>query len=120
MTAGALPRAWHKMATEVDMSLNVLDCTWRAAALLALAALLDGAGAGPLGAASEEKRPRAREIGIAPGVFPPGPLNAITDVAGVRVGQVTLVEGDRIRTGVTAIVPHGENVFRDKVAGGVF
>jgi D-aminopeptidase len=65
-------------------------------------------------------RPRARDIGLAPGVFPPGALNAITDVAGVRVGQVTLVEGDRIRTGVTAILPHAANVFRDKVAGAVF
>ena len=53
-------------------------------------------------------------------MFAPGAANAITDVAGVRVGQVTLVEGDRIRTGVTAIVPHGGNVFRDKVAAGVF
>src|SRR5262249_34742550 len=72
------------------------------------------------GADDARTRPRARDIGIAPGVFPPGPLDAITDVAGVRVGQVTLVEGDRIRTGVTAIVPHGGNVFRDKVAAGVF
>ena len=71
-------------------------------------------------AAEPEARPRAREIGLAPGVFPPGALNAITDVAGVRVGHVTLVEGDRIRTGVTAVLPHGGNVFRDKVAGGVF
>ena len=92
------------------------------AAALAVAASL--AAAWParafLTAAEPEPRPRAREIGIAPGVFPPGTLNAITDVAGVRVGQVTLVEGDRIRTGVTAIVPHADNVFRDKVAGGVF
>jgi D-aminopeptidase len=71
-------------------------------------------------AAEPEPRPRAREIGLAPGVFPPGALNAITDVAGVRVGHLTLVEGDRIRTGVTAILPHGGNVFREKVAGGVF
>ena len=68
-------------------------------------------------AASE---PRARDLGIAPGVFAPGPLNAITDVADVRVGHVTLIEGDRVRTGVTAIVPHGGNLFQDKVAGGVF
>ena len=73
-----------------------------------------------LPAAETAARPRARDLGIAPGVFPPGPLDAITDVAGVRVGQVTLVEGDRIRTGVTAIVPHAGNVFLDKVAGGVF
>ena len=71
-------------------------------------------------AAEPEARPRAREIGLAPGVFPPGALNAITDVAGVRVGHLTLVEGDRIRTGVTAVLPHDGNVFRDKVAGGVF
>jgi len=69
---------------------------------------------------AQEKRPRARELGLAPGVFEPGPLNAITDVAGVRVGHVTLVAGDHVRTGVTAIVPHGGNVFQDKVAGAVF
>jgi D-aminopeptidase len=65
-------------------------------------------------------RPRARDLGVAPGVFPPGPLDAITDVAGVAVGHVTLVEGDRVRTGVTAIVPHPGNVFQEKVAGAVF
>ncbi len=65
-------------------------------------------------------RPRARDLGLAPGVFPTGSLNAITDVAGVSVGQVTLVEGDRIRTGVTAIVPHPGNLFQNKVSGGVF
>jgi D-aminopeptidase len=70
--------------------------------------------------AGGQERPRARELGITPGVLPTGPLNAITDVEGVRVGHVTLVEGDNVRTGVTAIVPHGGNVFRDKVAGAVF
>ncbi len=65
-------------------------------------------------------RPRARDLGLAPGVFPPGPLNAITDVAGVRVGHTTIVEGDAVRTGVTAILPHGGNLFQDKVAGAVF
>ena len=50
-----------------------------------------------------------------PGVLPPGPLNAITDVAGVRVGQVTVEEGDSVRTGVTAILPHGGNLFDDRV-----
>jgi D-aminopeptidase len=67
-----------------------------------------------------QPRPRARDLGIAPGAMTPGPLNAITDVAGVRVGHVTLVQGDTIRTGVTAIVPHGGNLFREKVAGAVF
>ena len=67
-----------------------------------------------------EARPRARDLGLAPGVFSPGPLNAITDVDGVRVGQVTLTTGDTVRTGVTAVVPHGGNVFQDKVPGAVF
>lgn len=68
--------------------------------------------AAPLAA---QKRSRARDLGITVGVLPAGPLNAITDVAGVRVGQVTLREGDSIRTGVTAILPHGGNLFLDKV-----
>jgi D-aminopeptidase len=74
----------------------------------------------PAGGAEPEARPRARELGLAPGVLAPGPLNAITDVAGVRVGQVTVVSGDRVRTGVTAIVPHEGNLFQEKVAAGVF
>jgi D-aminopeptidase len=65
-------------------------------------------------------RPRARDLGIAPGALTPGPLNAITDVDGVRVGHVTLKSGDTVRTGVTAILPHGGNLFQDKVAGAVF
>jgi D-aminopeptidase len=69
---------------------------------------------------SQERRPRARDLGLAPGVFEPGRLNAITDVAGVRVGHVTLVAGDAVRTGVTAILPHEGNLFQDKVAGAVF
>ena len=62
---------------------------------------------------------RARELGIAPGVLPTGKLNAITDVTGVRVGHVTLREGDAIRTGVTAILPHGGNLFQQKVPAGI-
>ena len=69
---------------------------------------------------SQTSRPRARDLGLEPGVFPPGKLTAITDVAGVKVGHVTLIEGDHIRTGVTAILPHGGNLFQDKVAGAVF
>jgi D-aminopeptidase len=65
-------------------------------------------------------KPRARDLGVAPGVHRPGALNAITDVEGVKVGHTTIVEGERVRTGVTAIVPHGGNVFQDKVAGAVF
>jgi D-aminopeptidase len=65
-------------------------------------------------------RPRAREIGLIVGSLEPGPLDSITDVAGLRVGQVTLVQGDSVRTGVTVILPHSGNLFRDKVPGAVY
>ena len=67
-----------------------------------------------------EERPRARELGITCGALPPGPLNAITDVAGVRVGHATLIRGGNVRTGVTAILPHAGNLFQEKVPGAVF
>jgi D-aminopeptidase len=70
-------------------------------------------------AAQESPRRSARELGVIVGVVPPGPKNAITDVAGVRVGQVTIVAGDSINTGVTVILPHGGNPFRDKVPGAI-
>src|SRR5436305_15206206 len=70
--------------------------------------------------AGQSGRPRARDLGLSPGVFPPGPLNAITDVAGVRVGHVTLIQGDSVRTGVTAIVPAAGNLFQEKLPGAVF
>ena len=63
---------------------------------------------------------RARELGIIVGALPTGPLNAITDVPGVRVGHATLNRGSNIRTGVTAILPHPGNLFREKVPGAVF
>ncbi|MBU1338135.1 MAG: P1 family peptidase [Acidobacteria bacterium] len=66
------------------------------------------------------ERPRVREFGIKIGVLPTGPLNAITDVEGVKIGQVTLILGDSIRTGVTAILPHGGNIFQEKVPAAVF
>ena len=62
---------------------------------------------------------RARDFGIAPGPMPTGPLNAITDVPGVAVGQITLDRGDTIRTGVTAILPHAGNIFAEKVPAGI-
>jgi D-aminopeptidase len=81
--------------------------------------LLLFAGALALSAAvSDAARPRAREAGIEIGILPTGPLNAITDVAGVRVGQVTLIEGAAVRTGVTAVLPHGDNLYQDKVPAG--
>jgi len=68
---------------------------------------------------AQEHRPRARDLGIEIGVMDPGPLNAITDVGGVLVGHRTLIVGDSIRTGVTAILPHGGNVFVSKVPGAI-
>src|SRR5580765_634974 len=65
--------------------------------------------------AQQAPKKTARELGIVVGVLPPGPLNAITDVQGVRVGQVTLARGDSINTGITAILPHDKNIFLEKV-----
>jgi D-aminopeptidase len=70
--------------------------------------------------AQDDRRLRVREAGIVVGVLSPGSLNAITDVSGVAVGHATIVRGDNIRTGVTAILPHGGNLFREKVPGAVF
>ena len=82
--------------------------------------LLMSAWGATVGAQAPASRPRARDLGVAPGVFATGPGNAITDVNGVRVGHVTLATGAAVRTGVTAIVPHSGNVFQQKVAGAVF
>src|SRR6516164_6099362 len=65
-------------------------------------------------------RPRASDLGLKVGILPTGPLNAITDVAGVEVGHTTIIRGDDIRTGVTAILPHSGNLYRDKVPGAIF
>jgi D-aminopeptidase len=66
-------------------------------------------------AVDADERPRARDIGLIVGIFPTGPLNAITDVDGVRVGHATRIEGDDIRTGVTAIVPAAGNLYTHPV-----
>ncbi|MGH9966832.1 MAG: P1 family peptidase [Pyrinomonadaceae bacterium] len=71
-------------------------------------------------ASQDNRRPRAREAGVKVGILPVGPLNAITDVAGLTVGHTTIIRGDNIRTGVTAILPHSGNLFREKVPGAVF
>jgi D-aminopeptidase len=65
-------------------------------------------------------RPRASDLGLKAGILPPGPLDAITDVTGVGVGHTTIIRGDHVRTGVTAILPHPRNLFREKVPGAVF
>jgi len=65
-------------------------------------------------------RPRASDLGLKIGILPTGPLDAITDVAGVEVGHTTVISGDNIRTGVTAVLPHSGNIFREKVPGAIF
>jgi D-aminopeptidase len=90
---------------------------WRKAVpcVLAIGLLVPAAGAG-----GEQARPRIRDLGLAPGILRPGPWNAITDVAGVRVGHRTLSEGEDVRTGVTAILPHPGNLFQQKVPAAVY
>jgi len=73
-----------------------------------------------IGIAAQEARPRARDLGIKIGVLPTGANNAITDVGGVTVGHTTIIKGVNVRTGVTAILPHNGNLFREKVPGAVF
>ncbi len=81
--------------------------------VLAVASVTGGAQAGDF-------RPRVREVGIIIGELPTGPINAITDVAGIRVGHCTLIVGDSVRTGVTVIMPHGGNLFQRKVPAALF
>jgi len=99
-------------ASRLDLALlfRLPRSTFRVLPLLGLAAA-------PL--AGQAPRPRARDVGIVVGVLPPGPLDAITDVDGVRVGHATVIRGDSINTGVTAILPHAGNVFREKVAAAI-
>lgn len=78
--------------------------------LITLAAFQDSGG---------EERARAADLGLTTGILEPGPLNAITDVAGVRVGHATVIEGEDVRTGVTAILPHGRNLFAEKVPAAI-
>lgn len=70
--------------------------------------------------AMADERPRIRDLGVSPGVLSPGKFNAITDVDGVRVGHCTVIEGDSVRTGVTVVLPHGGNLFQEKVPAAVF
>jgi D-aminopeptidase len=87
----------------------------RSLLIIALLSLTGGAMFG-----QTETRPRVRDLGVQVGVLPPGPLNAITDVAGVKVGQTTLIRGENIRTGVTAVLPHGGNLYKERVPGAIF
>jgi len=65
-------------------------------------------------------RPRVSDLGLKVGILPTGPLDAITDVAGVEVGATTIIRGDNIRTGVTAVLPHSGNLYREKVPAAIF
>ncbi len=90
----------------------------RLAAALIAASL--GPAVCPARSAQPGERARVRDLGVTPGVLEPGHANAITDVVGVRVGHTTIVDADNVRTGVTAILPHGGNIFRDKVPAAVY
>jgi D-aminopeptidase len=85
--------------------------------------LLLGLGASSAGAQhpspAGDGRVRARSLGVAPGIFSPGAANAITDVAGVRVGHSTILVGDSVRTGVTAILPHEGNAYLERVPAAI-
>ena len=71
-------------------------------------------------ATSSAQKKRMRDYGLSYGIFKTGKYNAITDVSGVTVGQVTLNQGDDMRTGVTAIIPHQGNIFRKKVPAAIY
>jgi len=87
--------------------------TISAVIVLTILALLEFAG-------GDGARTRARSLGIEIGVFETGRWNAITDVPGVRVGHATIIEGDSKRTGVTAVLPHPGNLYKEKVAGAIY
>jgi D-aminopeptidase len=88
--------------------------------LLAVAAFLLLAFFVSAESATSTTRPRASDLGLKIGILPTGSLNAITDVAGVEVGQTTIITGDNVRTGVTAVLPHSGNLYREKVPGAIF
>ncbi|MGN6112683.1 MAG: DmpA family aminopeptidase [Luteimonas sp.] len=87
---------------------------------MAMAALLVAATLPMAARAQAAERPRAREAGVIVGVMPTGPRNAIVDVPGVRVGHATVIEGDDVRTGVTAILPHGGDLYAERVPAALF
>jgi D-aminopeptidase len=86
----------------------------------AIATVLLAAALSAAQSAAPSSRPRASDLGVKVGILPSGPLDAITDVAGVEVGHTTIIRGDNIRTGVTAVLPHSGNLYREKVPGAIF
>jgi D-aminopeptidase len=116
---GRLGRSMRRTRTLVPVRSLARPLAWALAATLFVAA----AGSAPPMSEPPAPRPRLRDLGVSPGVLPPGPRNAITDVEGVRVGHRTLVRGDgggAVRTGVTAILPHGGNLFQSKVPAAAY
>ena len=105
----------HSVPSGCAIAMRILSV---AVMLLVIAAA--SAQSTPTQATASATRPRASDLGLKVGVLPAGPLDAITDVAGVEVGHTTIIRGDDIRTGVTAIVPHPGNLYREKVPGAVF
>jgi D-aminopeptidase len=91
-----------------------------ASKLLAAAAIILVSSVGLAQSTTSKPRPRASDLGLKVGILPTGPLNAITDVAGVEVGHTTIIRGDDIRTGVTAVLPHSGNLYQEKVPGAIF
>jgi D-aminopeptidase len=88
--------------------------------LLAVAMLLSVTALTAAQNTTSNARPRASSLGLKVGILPTGPLDAITDVAGVEVGHTTIIRGDNVRTGVTAVLPHSGNLYREKVPGAIF
>lgn len=97
-----------------------VQCCVMAKKLLALAVVLLVTYFAVAHSTNSSARPRASDLGLKVGILPSGPLNAITDVAGVEVGHTTIIHGENIRTGVTAVLPHSGNLYREKVPGAIF
>jgi D-aminopeptidase len=119
----------HRLAIVLSISLLIMNAfTGSAGVSPAISSIAGVRGGRDARAPNEEQemstakneRPRARDVGVKPGILPTGPLNAITDVPGVLVGHTTIARGDNVRTGVTAVLPHSGNLFRQKVPGAVF
>jgi D-aminopeptidase len=94
--------------------MNMFNRLFTVAAILSATALVAAHGNPP------QARPRVSDLGLKVGILPTGPLDAITDVGGVEVGATTIIRGDNIRTGVTAVLPHSGNLYRDKVPAAIF
>src|SRR5947207_2216412 len=108
------------MRTPCYFKTNSQTCSFAISIVLIITALLAVHPFMYSSAMQDKQRPRAREIGLRIGILPVGPLNAITDVGGVMVGQTTIISGENVRTGVTAILPQNGNLFREKVPGAIF